>query len=574
MAERPFVEAVMNSRSHSPNSDRLGPIVVARCSRSLRLVFAIAASLASPVLLAAPADLDTSFNGGVFAVSAGGTATYGSTMMLQPDGRSLVGGHVDNGSDHRWLLVRRNTNGLADPTFGGGQGQVVTSVGDLVSGSGYDGSISDLAVQPNGKIVAVGSGYDAASSSSRFHLVRWLPDGSVDATFGKGGDALITVPGLPAAELSKVALQEDGKIVVAGDFFDNDSGAFAPMVVRYTTSGSLDTSFGSGGVFRLPAWTKATQQGFMGGLAIRPDGRILLSINQPDRYPDYIEVIHLTIDGALDTSFSSVGISQVGMGNLNDGRSIGVFSVQPSSGKMTGFAVWRSGSEFPGKLAVYRLVSDGSFDTSFIGDGYRSLSAQVVEQLLTGQTLYSYGGGGITTGRLAANGHPDTTFFNSAYCCGASTAVPSGSTPTMSSIIKVQDDGRFIIMGNNGKILMIRYEGDPTVVTPKAFTFTKVTGVPVSTVEVSNVITISGLTFRAPVPIRVVGGSYSVNGYPFTTQLGYVGNGDQVMVEHTSAATSNTLVTTRLRVGGMNDARSLWAIRGTQTIATFTSTTK
>jgi hypothetical protein len=94
--------------------------------------------------------------------------------------------------------------------------------------------------------------------------------------------------------------------------------------------------------------------------------------------------------------------------------------------------------------------------------------------------------------------------------------------------------------------------------TPNAFTFIDVTGVPLSTVQTSNAVTVIGIT--APAEITIVGGEYQVNGAgPWTSSAGTVANGDTVQVRHTSAATYSTAVNTTLTIGGVSD--------------TFTSTT-
>ena len=109
---------------------------------------------------------------------------------------------------------------------------------------------------------------------------------------------------------------------------------------------------------------------------------------------------------------------------------------------------------------------------------------------------------------------------------------------------------------------------------PTGFAFSNVTGVPVSTVQVSDAVEVQGLTSGAYVPVVVgAGGKYSINGDPFTTKLGYVTNGDMVMVEQTSASTPSTKVTTVLKIGGLNSSISPWLICNPVT-ATFSSTTE
>src|SRR4051794_17266877 len=121
-----------------------------------------------------------------------------------------------------------------DPAFGGGAGRVYTNFG-----SPYD-EPQAMAVQSDGKILAIGWG-----SSINFSLVRYLPNGSLDPTFGSGGKAV-----LGAGYPKDIQLQKDGKILIAGDVASSDgSDGTAGMVMRLNSDGTVDKSFGTGGSF-------------------------------------------------------------------------------------------------------------------------------------------------------------------------------------------------------------------------------------------------------------------------------------------------------------------------------------
>src|SRR5262249_53663986 len=118
--------------------------------------------------------------------------------------------------------------------------------------------INGIALQSDGTILAVGrSGTDVA-------LARYMPDGSLDATFGSGGRVVTNLGSTDVARA--VAVQSDGKIVIAGA----SGGDFA--LVRYTTDGSLDTSFGAGGTV-LTDFGGGTD--LARGLVLQPDGKIV-----------------------------------------------------------------------------------------------------------------------------------------------------------------------------------------------------------------------------------------------------------------------------------------------------------
>src|SRR5262249_20460037 len=124
------------------------------------------------------------------------------------------------------------------------------------------------ALQPDGKIVAAGS---TGVSNTDFALVRYNPNGSLDNSFGSAGKVTTEIsPGQPD-DAYAVAVQPDGRIVAAGTTFAGPtSDDFA--VVRYETDGSLDGSFGFGGI----ATTDVAADGdIANAVAVQPDGQIV-----------------------------------------------------------------------------------------------------------------------------------------------------------------------------------------------------------------------------------------------------------------------------------------------------------
>ena len=125
--------------------------------------------------------------------------------------------------------------GNVDLTFGSGG---LTTTDD---GSSYD-TVRDMVLQPDGKIVV--AGYVSNSDTSGILLARYNPDGSLDTTFGTGGKTLTTGYSVSSPAL---ALQSDGKIVLAGYRYVNSTTGYDFLVLRYDASGRLDSSFGTGG---------------------------------------------------------------------------------------------------------------------------------------------------------------------------------------------------------------------------------------------------------------------------------------------------------------------------------------
>ena len=124
------------------------------------------------------------------------------------------------------------------PSFAIGDGHTITAV------SPNSDSVSSVAIQADGKIVAAGGLYNPATNNDTV-LIRYNQDGTLDTSFGAGG-IVINSLGINADSLQAIAIQPDGKIVVAG--VANDGFSNNMVVLRYNANGTLDTSFGTAGV--------------------------------------------------------------------------------------------------------------------------------------------------------------------------------------------------------------------------------------------------------------------------------------------------------------------------------------
>jgi uncharacterized delta-60 repeat protein len=296
-------------------------------------------------------DLDPTFgNGGVVITAVGSMNDHAQAVALLPDGKILVTGSTDDGGGHDLVLARYTISGMLDTAFGVG-GVVTTSIG-----AGYDAAF-DIALQPDGKIVV--TGYTDNGTDNDLVLARFTPTGDLDSTFGNGG--VVTTAIGPGDNYGwALALQPDGKIVVAG-YADNGSDSdFA--LVRYTTSGDLDSTFGSGGVV-----ITAISSGSDGALtvALQPDGKIVaagFTYNENDK--DMV-LVRYTDTGELDTSFGNDGIVITALGTSDDERAYGLV-LQPD-GKIVLAGDTRNAGDYDFVLARYG--SSGELDASFGSGG-------------------------------------------------------------------------------------------------------------------------------------------------------------------------------------------------------------
>jgi uncharacterized delta-60 repeat protein len=283
--------------------------------------------------------LDATFSGD--GKQTGGFGFAGAAAVaLQPDGKIVVAG--GNGED--FALARFNLDGSLDASFSGG-GRLTTDFGDTVD------TANGVALQSDGKIVAVGSaGY---GESNVFAIARYNPDGSLDTGFS--GDGMEAIGMGSDSVAYDVALQPDGRIVVAGYGDGGFWGTYAFALVRYNPDGSLDMSFaGWGGVMTDFGWSDVAS-----AVAIQPDGKIV-AVGVGDFM---FAVARYNADGSLDASFSEDGKQATSLGG-NDGA--GGVAVQPD-GRIVVVGRHDDGSYGSFDFALARYNPDGSLDASFSG---------------------------------------------------------------------------------------------------------------------------------------------------------------------------------------------------------------
>jgi uncharacterized delta-60 repeat protein len=240
--------------------------------------------------------LDPTFGSEGYVSTVIGIGSVAYAVAIQPDGKIIVAGGcgvADDSSKSLFALARYNPDGSLDASFG--TGGIVTT--DVSNGTAL---AKGLAVQPDGKIVVVGL-TDAVSTGSTAILVRYLPNGSLDPSFGTGGKAIPSLPGFSYGAARAVALQPDGRIV-AGGVYLNDSSQFSDIVMfRYRPDGTPDPLFGSGGHVTVDLGS----YDYIYCLALQPDGRIVAAGAGGD--PRGEHVIRLNTDGSRDQSFGTNG---------------------------------------------------------------------------------------------------------------------------------------------------------------------------------------------------------------------------------------------------------------------------
>lgn len=290
-------------------------------------------------------------NGGKTETHLGLNMTVGRAA-LQSDGKVVVtgGGAPPNSGALNVALLRYNSDGSPDVSFGT-NGVVLADSGANLPDRAYD-----IAIQPDGKIVI--AGYRDNDDDNDFLIMRFLPDGSIDPTFGSTSPGVSTIDLSSGDQFERVLLLPDGKIVAGG------STRFATqdfVVFQFNSDGTLDTGFGSNGM----ATADFGDSDYLHSLAVQPDGKIVAA-GESNGSVSSLALARFNPDGSLDASFNSNGMvltqppacvaSSIRDVTLqNDGRILAA-----------GYYLGPGNYEF----AAARYHADGTLDTSFGAGGF------------------------------------------------------------------------------------------------------------------------------------------------------------------------------------------------------------
>ncbi|MCP4927089.1 MAG: hypothetical protein GY916_14235, partial [Gammaproteobacteria bacterium] len=289
----------------------------------------------------ADGSLDISFGGGdgIVTTDIGSSHDMGYSITVQSDGKILVGGASDDGGNYDFALTRYNSDGTLDTGFGGGDGIVTTAIG-----SGQDFGIS-VAVQSDGKILL--GGYNQSGGNKDFALTRYNSDGTLDTSFG-GGDGIVTTGVGAGNDLGQsITVQSDGKILLGGYSYNGSNNDFA--LTRYNSDGTLDTSFGGGDGIATTDIGSGDDQGY--SITLQSDGKILVCGISHNGSNYDSALTRYNSDGTLDTSFGGGdGIVTTAIGSSQDyGQSVTV----QSDGKILVGGHSHNGSSYEFTLTCY-----------------------------------------------------------------------------------------------------------------------------------------------------------------------------------------------------------------------------
>jgi uncharacterized delta-60 repeat protein len=459
---------------------RLGSLI----ARGAVAACALAAGAGVGIALAASGGLDPSFGTSGTTVLERPTATYPTPTVLTSSGKIVVVTTSLPGPNSVITVSRLLANGEPDPTFDGDGKAVIESEGVP--------SVRAVAIQPDGKIVLVGfknvgtTEADAVVWRLKADGGSGAVNGALDPSFGTGGAVAIST-GVDAFA-DAVAIRPDGKIVVAGTFFEK-GGTNEVAVWRLTSSGGLDNGFDTDGI----AAVSDTKEDAVNAIALQPDGKILVAgTTTLATHPRDAVVWRLkenggsgALNGALDTTFDTDGQADIDAGGDDTANAV---AVQPD-----GKIVLAGRSEVsPGHFdaMVWRLKADGgtgatngALDTTFGttgaaaidgGPGVTEVGASALALQPDGKILaagFTRGGPkpeGAVLWRLVSgggNGAVDSA-LDPAFGTGGVTRVDAGGVGAGADALALSPDRRVVVAGPTLKenLLVFRALGDPFAV--------------------------------------------------------------------------------------------------------------
>jgi uncharacterized delta-60 repeat protein len=385
-----------------------------------------------------------------------GTA-FSYSLALQTDGKILLAGYTHQTGNTNYLaIVRYNVNGSPDSSFNG-NGKQTANAGAIFSMTGYA-----IGIQSDNKILV--GGYLDNGSGHDFAVARFNSNGSTDNSFGNSG-FVITDINTGDDFVGSVSVQTDNKIVLAGHTDSATSQHIA--ITRYNANGTLDVSFGNGGIL-----IEDYKQGFTqyNASIIQPDGKILAAGATWNGVDNDFAIARYNTDGTLDKTFGDGGKQITDLGKTDEALSI---ALQPDGKIVLGGNSYNNSSNDIPQIAAVRYNTYGSLDNTFDGDGklllspigYKDWCTAIAMQkdgkiVIAGYSNTINGPFNFALARLNNNGTPDNTFSGD-----GKQVTEFGLAESSASAIAIQDDGKIVLGGrsflnNQNSFCLARYNID------------------------------------------------------------------------------------------------------------------
>lgn len=332
--------------------------------------------------------LDGTFGtGGIVKTDFGGE-DFATSLIVQTDGKIVVGGYSISGGISVFAIARYSSSGVLDASFDT-DGKRTTTVGT-------DDFAYSVSVQPDGKILH--AGYSLTSPGNfDFSIVRYNTNGSLDSGFDTDGKVTTDINSTREDAAYAIALQVDGKIVLGGYHFDGVKKVFA--LVRYTPAGALDASFGGGKI----TTSFGTEDAVLYAMNVQNNGVITTAGYHYNGTNNDIALARYNSNGSLDGAFDLDGKVTTPIGSADDkAHSV---SIQ-LNGKIVVAGVAYDASPDAGNtdndFVVVRYNTNGSVDGTFGGGmGYSAIDFTSSDDI--GYSLASQGNNLIVAGTVGVS---------------------------------------------------------------------------------------------------------------------------------------------------------------------------
>lgn len=405
---------------------------------------------------AAPGDLDTSFGANGFVTTNIPKGTSTANgVAVQPDGKIIAVGHVSNTDFGKSNFVVTRYNPDGTLDATFGLSGIVSTDFGNAGGASIDW-VYAMALQADGKIIAVGTTEDP-SAGTNFALIRYNVDGSVDTAFGVNGRVHTDFGAKKQDVARSVKVQADGKVVVAGyTDIGRSSVNYEFAAARYNSDGTLDLTFGTRGLVKTGFGTALDRAH---AIAIQGDHKIVVAGEKGNDFA----LARYHVNGTLDTTFDGDGKATTAFGTKID--AIYGLAIQ-ADGKIVAAGEVNADGFGDGDIGIARYTVAGKLDTSFDGDG-KVVTTVAASEGASALTLQG-------DGKIVVAGHatlPDTgndfallryngdgsldTAFGGGD--GKVTANSGGTNSDLAYALTLDGYGRFIIVGGNGAFALARF---------------------------------------------------------------------------------------------------------------------
>ncbi|WP_194285806.1 beta strand repeat-containing protein [Alcanivorax sediminis] len=387
--------------------------------------------------------LDTSFGGGdgivTTAVGSGHDQAY--SVILDAQGKLVVAGYSSNGADDDFALVRYTSDGKLDPSFGGGDGIVVTAVG-----SAGDQAFS-LIEDSSGNLVVAGTSFNG--NDYDVALVRYDSNGLLDNGFG-GGDGIVTTTVSSARDAANAVIEDSsGNLVIAG--FAGVGGTYDFLLMRYDSTGALDTTFGGGdGVVTTDLGTNYDQSY---SVVEDSSGNLVVAGRSTGGGSASWKLVRYQSSGAIDLSFGG-GDGIVSTPALADAA---LSVLEDSTGKLVMAGAATVGSSVYGSsyaIVVARYETSGLLDASFGSDGV--VITPVGSGYNTARAISEDNSGSlIVAGYADTGGYDDFVLIRYNSSGGLDTSFGDGNGIATTSLGSSYDNASSLIQDGDGNLVVV-----------------------------------------------------------------------------------------------------------------------